>query len=145
MSIRTRDLPEHVAARIAREAAKSAAVKPKARARAKPTPGTMNKLEAQYADHLAAMLATGEIQWWAFEPMKLRLADRTFYTPDFGVVTRDGFIECHETKGFWEDDARVKIKVAAETYWWLTFRGIKKLAAKHGGGWEIETFSKEQA
>jgi hypothetical protein len=57
----------------------------------------------------------GEIQAYRFEPIKLRLADRTFYTPDFMVI-RDDQIEFHEVKGFWEDDARVKIKVAAEMF-----------------------------
>jgi hypothetical protein len=48
--------------------------------------------------------------------MKFRLADNTFYTPDFMVVMADGLLEAHEVKGFWEDDARVKIKVAASLF-----------------------------
>jgi hypothetical protein len=47
----------------------------------------------------------------------LRLADKTFYSPDFAVLTKaDGTLEMHEVKGFWQDDARVKIKVAASIY-----------------------------
>ncbi|MFX6258524.1 DUF1064 domain-containing protein, partial [Acinetobacter baumannii] len=46
---------------------------------------------------------------------------------------------CHEVKGFWTDDARVKIKVAAEQYP-LTFLAVKAKAKKDGGGWAIETF-----
>lgn len=40
------------------------------------------------------------------------MADKTFYSPDFIVPALD-CIEVHEVKGHWEDDARVKIKVAA--------------------------------
>lgn len=47
--------------------------------------------------------------------MRLRLAEKTFYTPDFMVVFEDR-IELHETKGYFEEDARVKIKVAAAMY-----------------------------
>jgi hypothetical protein len=87
-----------------------------ARARPRRVPGSMNKLEAAYGAHLEAAFRAGAIAAFAFEPEKLRLADKTFFTPDFRVVTSDGFIEFHEVKGFWEDDARVKIKVAAEMH-----------------------------
>lgn len=76
-------------------------------------PGHMNTTETAYAQHLETLRIAGEIQRWDFEPEKLRLAGRTFYEPDFRVVARDGSIEFHEVKGHWEDDARVKIKVAA--------------------------------
>ena len=32
------------------------------------------------------------------------------------VVTADGLLQYHEVKGFWRDDARVKIKVAARLF-----------------------------
>ena len=50
-----------------------------------------------------------------------------------------GELQAHESKGHWEDDARVKIKVAAEKFP-FQFIAITKRAKKHGGGWEIETF-----
>lgn len=62
------------------------------------------------------MKNSGSIQWYAFEAMKFKLADKTFYTPDFIVMTHEGYLEAHEVKGFWEDDARVKIKCAAEKF-----------------------------
>ena len=86
----------------------------KARARPQPVPGSMNKTEEAYAGHLRQLMLAGEVLHFEFEPLKLRLAEKTFYTPDFMVVRRDGLIELHEVKGFWEDDARVKIKVAAK-------------------------------
>lgn len=76
----------------------------------------MNKWERQYADRLQAAVLAGEIKSYRFEAVKLRLANATFYTPDFMLMRNDGAIEFHEVKGFWRDDARVKIKVAAEQY-----------------------------
>ncbi|MDT3457364.1 hypothetical protein ROV96_19500 [Stenotrophomonas pavanii] len=61
--------------------------------------GEMNRTEAAYAEHLRALQAVGNVQWHRFEGMKLRLADKTFYTPDFAVMAADGVMECHEVKG----------------------------------------------
>lgn len=85
------------------------------RPRPRHTPGKMNKTEEKYAGYLEARKRAGEIVRWVFEPFKFRLADNTFYSPDFMVVTSEQ-IEIHEYKGHWEDDARVKIKVAAELF-----------------------------
>jgi hypothetical protein len=82
----------------------------------RPQPGQMNKLEARYGLELERRLRAEEILFYKFEGVKLRLADNTFYTPDFFVQTADGTLECHETKGFMMDDANVKIKVAASTF-----------------------------
>jgi len=103
-------------------------------------PGEMNSTEKEYASQLEALLQAGEILWYAYEAIKLRLAKKTWLTIDFFVMTRDGVLEAHEVKGgFWEDDARVKMKVAAEKY---PFRIIaaQKVAKKHGGGWKVEEF-----
>jgi len=76
----------------------------------------MNGWERRYALHLEERQRLGEIQWFEFDSIKLRLADKTFYTPDFLVLNTEGFLEVHEVKGHWEDDARVKIKVAADKF-----------------------------
>jgi len=85
-------------------------------ARVRHKAGVMNKLERAYADRLELLRLGGKIRAWAFDAEKLRLADKTFYSPDFRVVDADGFVEFHEVKGFWEDDARVKVKVAASLH-----------------------------
>jgi hypothetical protein len=95
----------------------------------------MNKLEASYAQHLALMQSAGAILWYAFDAIKLRLAEKTFYTADFFVLNRDSELEVHEVKGFWEDDARVKIKVAADKYP-FKFRAVKR----EKGQWAEEHF-----
>ena len=101
--------------------------------------GQMNKSEAAYAQLLEMRKRAGEITWYRFEGIKLRLADNTFYTPDFAVMLSNGEIELHECKGFWTDDARVKTKVAADQY---PFRIIAVTAKpkKAGGGWSVEEF-----
>jgi hypothetical protein len=76
----------------------------------------MNKFEASYALHLETLKIVGEIEAYWFEGLKLKLAKATFFTPDFFVMKKDGLLEAHEVKGFWEDDARVKIKVAASLF-----------------------------
>lgn len=102
--------------------------------------GQMNKTEAEYAQHLEARKTAGEVAWYKFEGVKLRLADNTFYTPDFAVMLANGEMEIHETKGYWQDDAKVKIKVAADLYP-FRFIALKKKPKKDGGGWSIEDFS----
>lgn len=94
----------------------------------------MNKLESRYGQHLAVRLRAGEIVAFRFQPLKLRLADSTFYSPDFLVVTAHRAIELHETKGFMRDDAAVKIKVAAAQYPWFLFRLVR---ADGAHGWDI--------
>ena len=99
----------------------------------------MNKTERQYADRLEILRRAGEVQWFTFESVKLRLANNTFYTPDFAVMNAEGELEMHEVKGFWRDDARVKIKVAASMYP-FRFIAVRKKPKSRGGDWEFEEF-----
>lgn len=102
-------------------------------------PGDMNKTEAAYSEHLKMLQYTGSILWFKFEGLKFRLADNTFYTPDFAVMTRIGEMEIHEVKGYWEDDAKVKIKVASSLYP-FKFLAVKAKTKKEGGGWEFTEY-----
>ena len=101
--------------------------------------GQRNKTEASYEALLSARQHAGEVAWFRFEGLKLRLADNTFYTPDFAVMRADGQIECHEVKGHWMDDARAKIKIAAEMYP-FRFLAVRPKAKRDGGGWDVEVF-----
>jgi hypothetical protein len=103
----------------------------------------MNNTEFEYAKHLELRKMAGEIRCYEFEGHKFRLADNTFYTPDFCVVTPT-HVEFHEVKGtkrvkggtkaYCREDARMKIKIAAELRpwyrWCITWRG------KNGWHWE---------
>lgn len=101
--------------------------------------GAMNKTEQAYAMTLDQRKHAGEVAWYKFEGLKFRLADNTFYTPDFAVMLSDGALEAHEVKGFWQDDARAKIKIAADLYP-LRFVAIQARTKKDGGGWKVEEF-----
>jgi hypothetical protein len=117
----------------------------RAKCRPRSAPGTMNNTEAEYAARLNAMVAAGEYIGWRYEAYTLRLAPKTTYTPDFVVQLPTREIEVHEVKAckangsfLCEDDARVKIKVAAEMFTEFRFFLCGKLPKKSGGGWKIE-------
>lgn len=114
-------------------------VPPKLKARGAMPAGQMNNTEAEYGEYLEMRYKAGEIVWYKFEGLKLRLANNTFYTPDYPIMLPDGLIEIHEVKGFWTDDARVKIKVAAAMYP-FKFVAVQKVSRKDGGGWKYEHF-----
>ena len=102
--------------------------------------GELNKTEQRYANHLAARLAAGEIKWFKFDCIKLRLADNTFLEVDFAVLRADDVLEMVDVKGakaVYQDDARVKNKVAAETYPFV-FKVAYPRAKAAGGGWDEE-------
>jgi hypothetical protein len=87
----------------------------------------MNQTEREFSLILEARKRRGEIDGWAFESVKLRLADGCWYTPDFFVWGEcgNGF---YEVKGrhIW-DDAKVKFKVAREEHKWATFEMWRKI------------------
>lgn len=110
--------------------------------RGRPTrhkPGTMNKTEAEYAGILEVRKRVGEIADYWFECFTFKLAQDCRLTPDFVVMMPDGVLELHEVKGFWEGDAIVKAKVAAEKFP-FRFIAVSKRAKKHGGGWNVREF-----
>lgn len=89
----------------------------------------MNKTERRFRDEVTPHV--GAIR---HEPLKFRLAGRTWYAPDFVFWVSQGTTPvCVEIKGFMRDDAAVKLKVAAESYpefRWLLVRACK-------GGWDV--------
>lgn len=99
--------------------------------------GAMNKTEAAYAATLELRRAAGEVLWFKFEGLKFRLADNTFYTPDFAVMVASGAMEAHEVKGFMMEDANAKVKIAADMYPFAFFI-VRAKAKRDGGGWELK-------
>lgn len=106
-------------------------------------PGVMNKTEQAYATLLEQKRIAGEVAAYWFESVRFVLAPNTSYTPDFLVQLPDSTLEVHEVKGFWEDDARVKIKVAADKFPFV-FRAFRPRAKKNGGGWDEEVIGGSQ-
>jgi hypothetical protein len=103
----------------------------------------MNRLETAYWEYLCSLKARGEILDCMWQPLKLNLAPglACTYAPDFMVVRTDGVLEMHETKGFWRDDARVKLKVAAAKY---PFVFVAVTRQRKNDPWAYEFFTDEQ-
>jgi hypothetical protein len=100
--------------------------------------GRMNKLEARYQrEILEPDQQHGVIRWFEFEPIKLRLADGAWFTPDFGFLDAMGEIGFVEVKGFWREAARLRIKVAADRY---PFPFLAATRDKKTGEWQHEHF-----
>lgn len=96
-----------------------------------------SKLEEAYWNHLADLQAQGAIHSFSLKPEKLRLADGSYYTPDFRVITNEGFVQFHETKGFMREAARVRLLVAAELHPYPFL-----LVKKSGASFTVERYGK---
>lgn len=112
----------------------------------------MNATERDYAAMLVSQRLAGAVVDFRYEALSLRLADpanasddpdgrktAVRYNPDFLVICEDR-IELHEVKGHMEDDALVKLKVAATLYPWFVFRVVYRKA----GRWIINEITPEQ-
>jgi len=128
-----------------------------------PTKGGMNSLEERYAGY---MKQEGLIYY--FEPLKLILvhgiphqrsevsykidflvakapmtrsvspAARGARTSCYGSYIIEHGLEVHEVKGFWREDARLKIKMAAELFPCFVFKGVTWNRKERI--WEFESF-----
>lgn len=101
--------------------------------------GTMNRTEERYAAHLELLKRNKKIAEYWFEMFKVKLADKTWYLPDFLVQLPDGELEWHEVKGFMESDAAVKLKVASSLYWQFPVKVVKEIK----GGWSTKDVLRE--
>lgn len=100
----------------------------------------MNKTEAEYAQLLEFRRLAGEIREWAYEDTKLELGPGAWFKPDFRVVGLGDETSFHETKGFWREAARVRIRTAAGKFPRYHFIALRKIKKKDGGGWAVEDF-----
>lgn len=93
-------------------------------ARGRHIPGTMNKTEAAFADRLRLLQYGGEVLWWCFEEITLKLGPDCRYTPDYAAMAKDGILDLYEVKAhkFNAEESRAKFKVAAGKFpfrfWW---------------------------
>ena len=100
--------------------------------------GLMNKTETRFAHMLSLEQHAGKVQWWKFEGIKLMLAKNTSLTVDFAILPETDILTLIDVKGskaMVTDDARAKMKIAAELYPF-----VFKLAYPRpkGEGWDIE-------
>jgi len=91
--------------------------------------------EVEFAGYLEQQRLGGHIIEWAYKPVRLRIGDGVYYTPDFRVVWDDKTITYYEIKGFMREAARVRIHAAAERHP-HGFIMIRKRPKKSGGGWD---------
>lgn len=89
----------------------------------------LNKTEASFLAYLRHSSAC----WVGVQNITLKLADDCRYTPDFACIS-DAKFTFYEVKGFWRDDAKVKIKVAARLFPMFKF----VVVMKDKGGWKFE-------
>lgn len=113
------------------------------------TPGQMNGTEKAFAAHLENRQRAGEIVWYAFEAVTLKLAPDCRLTIDFMVMLPDGTIELLDTKGgkknkrtgeqtfHAEDDAVIKLRTAAAKFSMFNFAVVFPVP---GGGWGRKDF-----
>jgi hypothetical protein len=130
------DFPKHIQEQIKQKTQKPSVTLSNHKAIGNMPTGRMNKLEQAFErEVLIPGKSEGRYVKWYFEMFKLRLADRTYYTPDFFVLNYDMTITIYEVKGYWQEDARVKFKVAAETlplFTWVATQRMKD------GVWKYE-------
>jgi hypothetical protein len=105
------------------------------------SPKRMNKTEQRRARELEAKKRAGLIRDWKFHGLRLEIAPGLTFTPDFYIEENDGSITLEETKGHWEEDARVKIKAAAEAFPPFRFIALTPATKAQGGGWITEYFN----
>ena len=102
-----------------------------------------NNQEREYAMHLEAQRQAGIIEHWWLKPFSIRLGytpgKDVYYRPDFMVQMLDGTLAIHETKGYMEEDARLKLAWVAQRYPFPIFC-IKKAKARDGYSWETIPF-----
>lgn len=111
-------------------------------------PTRMNKTEQEFASRLESLRQAGEIKWWGWEVIQVKITeDRHRYTPDFMVVENDDTITMYDTKGQGQSYKRrggshgiVKMKDAAARYPMFRWILVKKRTKKQGGGWEERQF-----
>lgn len=102
--------------------------------------GQMNKTEARFSQYLDLQKHAGAVQWWKFEGIKLILAPNTSITVDFAVLPADGVLTMIDVKGskaIFTDDAKAKMKIAAEMYPFV-FKVVYPKPKGEGGGWVVE-------
>ena len=102
----------------------------------------MNGTEKAYGEFLDERKRTGAVRFWKFHPMRVRLADNTFYEVDFIVVPDDFVLEIHETKGgFTTDKGQLKLKLCGEALPCFRMFKVIRQPKKAGGGWLLEEYS----
>ena len=98
-----------------------------------------NKWEMQFEEYLRNGEGTNELMILP-QALTFRLARATSYTPDIIMTDQEGGgnIIAYEVKGFWRQSGRIKIKMAARLFPFVTFIAVTR---PKGQGWQFERIS----
>lgn len=99
----------------------------------------MNKLERDFSLQLDLCKLRGDIKWWAFNSIRLKLTGgkrSAYYKPDFAVITGSDEMVFYETKGFLREAANLRIKVAAGLFPCFRFIMVRRIK----GEWIYDAF-----
>ena len=91
----------------------------------------LNRTERAWLQVLGAMGKFAKIR---VQSITLKIGHDTRYTADFQTTGHDGVVTFWEVKGFYRDDARVKMQVVARQFSEFKFM----LVYKKGKGWITE-------
>lgn len=123
------------------KAAPKTSSKKKLQALGRLKPGQMNKTEQRFCDEwISPRVLAGEITWWAFEAITLKLAHDCRLTVDFFIMLSTGELQAIDVKGssvVVMDDALVKLRVASEKFPWPVAMAMP-IKKANGGGWDIK-------
>lgn len=102
--------------------------------------GQMNATETRfYEEWIRPRTLAGEIVWWSFEAITLKIAHDCRLTVDFFVMLNTGALQAIDVKGakaVVQDDALVKLKCASEKFPFPVGMAMPRKKAA-GGGWEF--------
>jgi hypothetical protein len=101
--------------------------------------GTMNKTEQAYERDLRDAQTLGDILWYRFEGLKLRLSRQHVLHARLCGAGRRWRDRVPRGQGLLARRCRAKIKVAAEQYP-FRFKAVRVRTRKEGGGWAVEAF-----
>lgn len=90
----------------------------------------LNPTERKYLNYLESV----NYPWLGIQNITLKLAHDCRYTPDFWTLETDGSLVAREVKGYFREDAKIKIKTAARLFPWIKFI----LAFDEKGSWRHE-------
>ena len=102
--------------------------------------GFASQLERDFSEVLETWKMEGKILEWAYEPLTMRLAKRTTYTPDFLTQDESGLLTVWEVKGFMREDANVKLKTAVEKFPFFRWVLVTRARKRDGGHWEYKEY-----
>lgn len=69
-----------------------------------------------YGELLATLRLRGDVLWFRANPIKLRLADETYYGPNFAVMVASGHLEMHHVVDAAKNESLTTVKIAAEQF-----------------------------